>query len=102
MTLTPDEGARSPWITVWFSPRLTIERLAVTRPTYFVWLLAITGTVASLYNQISVIDGATYLLNWQLALVATGIALALAVPIRRTLGELDDATRVPAPVFPLT
>ena len=78
--MTPDEGARSPWITVWFSPRLTIERLVMTRPTYFVWLLAITGTIASLYNQISVIDGATYLLNWQLALglVLLGIFVGVA------------------------
>jgi signal peptidase I len=80
MTLTPDEGARSPWITVWFSPRLTIERLVATRPTYLVWLLAILGTVASLYNQISVIDGATYLLNWQLGLglVLLGILVGIA------------------------
>jgi signal peptidase I len=78
--MTPDEGAPSPWITVWFSPRLTIERLVATRPTYFVWLLAIVGTVASLYNQISVIDGATYLLNWQLALglVLLGILVGIA------------------------
>lgn len=67
MKLMPDETVRSPWITVWFSPRLTVERLVATRPTHFVWLLAILGTIASLYNQISVIDGATYLLNWQLA-----------------------------------
>ncbi len=80
MTPTPDEAARSPWITVWFSPRLTIERLVEARPTYFVWLLAILGTVASLYNQISVIDGATYLLNWQLALglVLLGILVGIA------------------------
>ena len=80
MTLTPDEGARSPWVSVWFSPRLTIERLVATRPTYLVWPLAILGTVASLYNQISVIDGATYLLNWQLALglVLLGILVGIA------------------------
>jgi len=46
MTPTPDEAARSPWITVWFSPRLTIERLVATRPTYLVWLLAILGMIA--------------------------------------------------------
>jgi signal peptidase I len=80
MTSTPEKGARSPWITVWFTPRLTIERLVATRPTYFVWLLAITGTVATFYNQISVIDGATYLLNWQLALglVLLGIFVGVA------------------------
>jgi len=59
---------RSPWLTVWFSPRQTIERLVAARPAYFVWPLAILGTIASIYSQISVIDGAGYFLNWQLAL----------------------------------
>jgi signal peptidase I len=53
---------------VWFSPRRTIERIVATRPTYFVWPLAILGAIASFYSQISIIDGASYLLNWQLAL----------------------------------
>lgn len=68
MMSTEDGAVRSPWITVWFSPRRTIERLVATRPTYFVWPLAILGTVASIYNQISVIYSASYLLDWQLAL----------------------------------
>jgi len=63
-----ENTARSPWITVWLHPRQTIERLVATRPTYFVWLLAVIGTFASLYNQISVIYGVTYLLNVQLVL----------------------------------
>ena len=67
--MSTEEGAvRSPWITVWFSPRRTIERLVANRPTYFVWPLAILGTVASIYNQISVIYNASYLFDWQLAL----------------------------------
>lgn len=65
---TEDQTARSPWITVWFGPRRTIERLVATRPTYFVWPLAILGTIASFYSQITVIDGAADLLNWQLGL----------------------------------
>jgi signal peptidase I len=65
---TEDQTARSPWLTVWLSPRRTIERLVAARPTYFVWPLAILGTTASLYSQISVIDSASYLLSWQLAL----------------------------------
>jgi signal peptidase I len=63
-----DRAIRSPWITVWFSPRQTIERLVATRPTYFVWPLAILGTIASFYNQISVISSASFLSDWQLAL----------------------------------
>jgi signal peptidase I len=76
MALTPDENVRSPWLTVWFSPRQTIERLVATRPAHFVWPLAVLGTVASFYSQISVIDGASYSLDWQLALgVVLGGAL---------------------------
>jgi signal peptidase I len=92
-----DRTARSPWITVWFCPRRTIERVVATRPTYFVWPLAVLGTIASLYNQISVIEGATYLLNWQLALglvlfgALFGIAwLYLAGLILSWIGRLLD------------
>ena len=66
--MTPDESVRPPWLTVWFSPRQTIERLIAKQPAYLVWLLAILGTIASLYSQIVVIAGTTYLLGWQLAL----------------------------------
>lgn len=64
-----DQTVRLPWVTVWFSPRRTIERLVAIRPSYFVWLLAMLGTIASIYNQISVLESAAYLLNWQLASV---------------------------------
>jgi signal peptidase I len=67
MTLTPDEGARSPWITVWFSPRPTVERLVATRPAYFVWVLVILGTAASIYNQAATMGGAGHLLNLRFA-----------------------------------
>jgi signal peptidase I len=63
-----EKTVRSPWLTVWFSPRRTVERLVATRPSYFVWPLAVIGTIASIYSQISVIDSASYLLSWQLAL----------------------------------
>ena len=66
--MTPDESVRSPWLTVWLSPRQTIERLVAKQPTYLVWVLAVLGTIASLYCQIAVVAGTTYLLGWQLAL----------------------------------
>jgi signal peptidase I len=74
-----DQAAGSPWFTVWFSPRRTIERLVAVRPTYLVWLLTVFGTIASLYSQISIIDGATSPLDWQLAsaLVLAGMLLGL-------------------------
>ena len=75
-----DRAIRSPWITVWFSPRQTIERLVATRPTYFVWPLAVLGTIASFYNQISVIYSASFLTDWQLALslLLFGFAVGIA------------------------
>lgn len=62
------ESKRSPWLTVWLSPRRTIERLVSTDPTYFVWPLAILGTIASFCNQIAVVYSTSLLFDWQLAL----------------------------------
>jgi signal peptidase I len=67
MTPTPDERARSPWIGVWFTPRRTIERLVEARPTRHVRLLAVLGTLASIYSQIVVVDGSGRFLDWQVA-----------------------------------
>jgi signal peptidase I len=66
--MTADQSLRSPWLMVWLSPRQTIEHLVAKQPTHFVWLLAVFGTVASLYNQITVVAGTAYLFGWQLAL----------------------------------
>ena len=63
-----DGTIRSPWLTVWFSPRQTIERLVAARPTHLVLPLAILGTIAGTYNQISVIYSASFLSDWQLAI----------------------------------
>lgn len=71
-----NQAVRSPWLTVWFSPRQTIERLVATQPAYLVRPLAVLGTVASFYSQISVIDGASYSLDWQLA---SGVVLGGAL-----------------------
>ena len=76
MTSMPDESIRSPFKTLWLSPRQTIEQIVATRPTYLVWLLAILGTIASFYGQIASIDGAAYLADWRVAL---GFALLSAV-----------------------
>src|SRR5271170_1130311 len=52
MTLTPDETLRSPWWSVWFSPRETIARLIAGPPSHLVWLLAILGTIAGTCQQL--------------------------------------------------
>jgi signal peptidase I len=67
MTLTPDESARSPWVTVWLSPRLTIERLIAGPPSHPVWLLAILGMIASIYQQHAFVRAAGPLQGWTFA-----------------------------------
>ena len=51
MTTTQDTGSRSPWISIWLSPRQTIDHILATGPRRFVWLLAALGTIASIYSQ---------------------------------------------------
>jgi signal peptidase I len=51
MTTTHDTGSRSPWISIWLSPRQTIDYILATEPRRFVWLLAALGTIASIYSQ---------------------------------------------------
>lgn len=51
MTTTHDTGSRSPWISIWLSPRQTIDYILATRPRRFVWLLAALGAIASIYSQ---------------------------------------------------
>jgi signal peptidase I len=57
----------SPWATVWFSPRQTIERIVATRPTYLVLPLAMLGMVAGLYMQLASVGLAGLLGDWRLA-----------------------------------
>src|SRR6185503_14327592 len=51
MTTTQDTGSRSPWMSIWLSPRQTIDHILATGPRRFVWLLAALGTIASIYSQ---------------------------------------------------
>jgi signal peptidase I len=76
MTLTTEEGARSPWIGVWFSPRQTIERLIAGPPSYLVWLLAMLGTIAGIYQQLASVHLAGLLHDWTFDL---GVVLLGAV-----------------------
>jgi signal peptidase I len=68
MTSMSSESVRSPWGTLWFSPRQTIEQIVATRPRHLVLVLAILGTIASFYGQIASLGGTAYLADWRLAL----------------------------------
>jgi signal peptidase I len=52
MTTTQDTGSRSPWISIWLSPRQTIDHILATGPRRFVWLLAALGMIGGLYSQV--------------------------------------------------
>ncbi|MDC7786043.1 signal peptidase I [Rhodoplanes sp. TEM] len=74
MTVAPTEPpSPSPWLTVWLSPRDTIERIVAQRPTRHVLLIAAVGAIASATGQLIGADVWHVLLDWR---VATFIAVA--------------------------
>jgi len=66
MTPTRDASARSPWTTLWLSPRETIEHIVATRPRHLVWPLAILGSIAGFYGQLVSVGAAGGLADWRL------------------------------------
>jgi signal peptidase I len=68
MTSTPEQSPRSPWLTLWLSPRQTIEGIVATRPRHLVLLLAILGAVAGLYGEFIAFDAEGLLTDWRFAL----------------------------------
>jgi signal peptidase I len=73
---TEGQTESPPWITLWFSPRQTIERLIAGPPASSVWWLAALGTIAALYQQIMLVCVAGLFGDWQFAL---GVMLVGAV-----------------------
>lgn len=81
MTSTMDEHIRSPWLTVWSSPRDTIEQIVARRPGHLVWALAILAYVALLYGQIVSIGAQGVLADWRF-----GVAFLLICGIGGPVG----------------
>jgi signal peptidase I len=74
----PDRGPSSPFVTLWLSPRRTIERIVATRPRHLVIVLAVLGMIASLYGQMNRMTGMTPSELWfWLGLVAGGAVLGI-------------------------
>jgi len=71
-----DQTVRPPWITVWFSPRPTIERLVAGPPMHLVWLLAILGMIATIYQQVAFVGADGLFQDWMFVL---GLVLLGAV-----------------------
>jgi len=80
--VTPSQEAfpKSPWTTVWLSPRRAIDDILATPPRHLVWLLAIFATIASFCSQLLIYGLASLLLDWRilLGLVLTGVIVGIA------------------------
>ena len=65
MTITQDRDPSSPWVSIWLSPRRTIDHILATQPRHLVWLLAALGAVASFYGQFLSVGFLDQLLGWR-------------------------------------
>lgn len=74
-----DRTVRSPWVSVWFSPRPAIACSAAIQPTYIIGALLVLGIAATLYNQIVLAGIASDLQDWRLAfgLVFTSVVFGI-------------------------
>ena len=79
MTQTPARSSASPFVTLWLSPRQTIERIAAARPQPLVVIvLAVLGMIGSLYGQIDRLSGMTPSESWfWFGLVTAGTILGI-------------------------
>jgi signal peptidase I len=73
MAETVETGSPSPWVTLWLSPRQTIERIVATQPSYMVLPLAIVGMIANFYVELVSFSLADAFDDWRLWL---GLVLA--------------------------
>src|SRR5215472_3379508 len=58
------DRAVSHFVTLWLSPRQTIERIVATKPQHLVLVLAALGTIAGLYGQLASMNGGVLSANW--------------------------------------
>ncbi|HWX82691.1 MAG TPA: YIP1 family protein, partial [Xanthobacteraceae bacterium] len=65
MTEMRDASSRSPWTTLWLSPRETIVRILATRPRHLVLPLAALGSIAGYYGLLVSGGVAGLLADWR-------------------------------------
>jgi signal peptidase I len=75
----------SPWLTVWLSPRDTIERIVASNPRHRVLLLAALGGMASVLSGLILAGLINRLLDQRLAIIAAG-GLVLGVVLLYVYG----------------
>jgi signal peptidase I len=79
MTTIQPENPPSPWLSVWLSPRQTIERILASRPRHLVLLLASLGTISAFAGEMIGAGVTDALLNWQvlLGLIVAGSVIGI-------------------------
>jgi len=70
---------RSPLLSFWLSPRLTIERLVAERPRYLVLPLAMLGGAASAANMLTGYGAGSEIIGWRTLLVCVVGGVIFAV-----------------------
>jgi signal peptidase I len=95
MTPVQEANSKSPWMTIWLSPRQTIDDVLATRPRRLIWLLASLGMIAGFYGQLLAFGLTSQLLDWRFLLgfvivsAAIGVAwLYLAALVYSWIGRL--------------
>ena len=89
-------------MTIWLSPRRTIDGVLATRPRHLVWLLASLGAIASFYDQLLSFGLTSQLLDWRILLgfvvasAAFGVAsLYLGALVLSWIGKLLGGSASP-------
>jgi signal peptidase I len=70
----------SPWRSVWFNPRDTIEKIVATNPRQHVLLLAVLGTISSFVSQVALSTFTTALLDWRIVIAIFLLGILVGVP----------------------
>jgi signal peptidase I len=80
MTSIAEAGSSSPWMTIWLSPRQTIERIVAEWPHYLVLPLAVLGGVAAAAGALINLGIGSVLQDWRvwLACVPIGAIIGIA------------------------
>jgi signal peptidase I len=60
----------SPWLTVWFKPRRTIERIVASDPRRHLWFLAALMPLGNLLTFLPMPQATRFLLDWRVILAA--------------------------------
>jgi signal peptidase I len=70
----------SPWRSVWFNPRDTIEQIVATNPRQHVLLLAVLGTISSIAIQLALSTLTAALLDWRIVIAIFLVGILVGVP----------------------